>query len=304
MFSANDRSDDGAAALLRRYRAHYRLPPDIPLSENDLRRHLAVELAVADRLLAAPPHARTAAFAEGYERIYRELWWFGEAERRAEGAPPDISPWRAAIGSPPARVYEVGSGEGALARALGAEGYHVTATDISAARGGARAAAGNVRWGETDGVHLSRFAEPGTFDAVISDQVVEHLHPDDLLEHLRGARDLLRPGGCYAFRTPHGPSGPYDSSLVFGLPVALGTHLREYSFGERVQALRIAGFRQVLAVRPDRGGWSASAGYARYLVAVERALGRIARGPRRVLIKRVLRDSLVFHRNAMLVGVR
>lgn len=297
------RSADPAAAWLRRYRRHYRIPDDIELTVDDLRRHLAVELDVTGQLLAAPAERRAAAFADGYARIYRELWWFQQAERRA-GAAPDIAPWIAAIGAARGRVYEVGSGEGALARALGAAGFHVTATDISRERGGARAEKAGVRWADTDGVHLDRYAEAGAYDAVISDQVVEHLHPDDLPAHLRGARALLRDGRRYAFRTPHGPTGPYDSSLAYGFPVALGTHLREYAFAERVDALRRAGFREVLAVRPGRRGWVASACYARYLVNAERALGWLAAGPRRVVVKRVLRDTVAFHRNAILVGVR
>ncbi|UUY05332.1 class I SAM-dependent methyltransferase [Svornostia abyssi] len=292
-----------SAPLLERYRRHYAIPNDIPLTLDHLRQHLVVELSVTQELLASDPEERAEVFAAGYARIYRELWWFNASEDTAAANVPDIAPWVAALGPAPARVYEVGSGQGALARALGAAGYDVVATDISPERGGDRAAQGNVRWEHTDGVHLDRHAEPGTFDAVISDQVVEHLHPDDFGAHLRGARALLREGGVYAFRTPHGPSGPYDSSLAFGFPVAIATHLREYSIAERVAALREAGFRKVLAVRPGAEP-RPSAAYARYLVAAERQLLRIPAGPRRVVIKRALRDGVLFHRNAILVGVR
>ena len=159
-----------------------------------------------------------------------------------------------------------------------------------------------MTWRTTDGVHLTEWERPGSFDAVISDQVVEHLHPDDVLTHLRTARLLLRPGGRYAFRTPHGPSGPYDSSLAFGFPVALGTHLREYSFASRVAMLREAGFSRLFAERPTRTGVVASERYLHYLCAAEAALERVPWRLRRVAIKSVFRDRLGFRRNAILAA--
>ena len=130
---------------------------------------------------------------------------------------------------------------------MGENGYLVTATDISRERG-ARGPAEGLEWGITDGVHLDRFATPGGFDAVISNQVIEHLHPADLPEHLRAARALLAPNGRYVFCTPHRITGPHDVSKVFGLDAAVGMHLREYSNFELARAARTAGFRRVRSV--------------------------------------------------------
>lgn len=289
--------------ILTRYRRHYAIPESIELTEDDLRRHLIVELEVTRELLASSPEERADVFARGYARIYEELWWFNVAEDAAGVAAVDIRPWVAMIG-PPCRVYEVGSGQGALARALAAAGYDVTASDINAERGGDREAEDGVFWAETDGVNLDRFAEPGSFDAVISDQLVEHLHPDDLVPHLRGAHALLRPGGVYAFRTPHGPTGPYDSGRAFGFASPLATHLKEYTFAERVAALREAGYARIVAEQPRCGGPRPSARYADYLVRAERQLGRLPLGVRRQVSNRVLRDGLLFRRNAILAGVK
>ncbi|MBJ7329210.1 MAG: methyltransferase domain-containing protein [Solirubrobacteraceae bacterium] len=288
--------------LLERYRAHYHVPDEIELTLDDLRRHLVVELDVTRELLASTPETRRETFAAGYERIYRELWWFNAIESAEASAPVDIRNWVAMIGSAPRRVYEVGAGEGRLARTLARAGYDVTATDISAARGGARDDEPGLRWEETDGINLHEHAETGAYDAVISDQVVEHLHPDDLVPHLRNARRLLRPGGCYAMRTPHGPSGPYDSSAAFGFPEALATHLREYDFRSRVAAFHAAGYTAVAAERPTRRGPKACAHYARYLCAADEQLMRIPFRARSLVVRRVLRDGVPFRRNAILTG--
>ncbi len=291
--------------LVARYRQHYGIPDEVPLDLDDLRHHLVVELQVTRELLESTPESRRETFERGYSRIYRELWWFNAADE-ALGRGIDPSPWMAMIGPPPRGVYEVASGQGGLARALAAAGYEVEATEITAERGGDRAPEPRLRWSTTDGVHLDRYAPGSAYDAVISDQLVEHLHPDDLIAHLRGVLALLRPGGCYAFRTPHGLSGPYDSSLVFGMPLALGTHLREYSFAERVAALKKAGFATVVAERPGFGlpgrrRPHPSARYLRYLLTVEGWLERLPAGPRRAVIQRVLRGGL-FHRDAILAA--
>ena len=293
--------------LLARYRRHYGIPGHVPLDLDDLRHHLVVELEVTRELLASAPESRRETFERGYSRIYNELWWFNAADEGAADRV-DPSPWIKMIGPPPRRVYEVASGQGGLARALARSGYEVEATDITIERGGDRAPEPNLRWSTTDGVHLDHDAQPSAYDAVISDQFVEHLHPDDLIDHFRGASALLKPGGRYAFRTPHGPSGPWDSSLVFGFPVALGTHLREYGFAERVAALQAAGFATVMAESPGlgqrrRGRVHPSARYLRYLLAVEARLAPIPLRTRRWLALRLLRGGL-FHRDAILVACK
>lgn len=40
------------------------------------------------------------------------------------------------------------------------------------------------------------------------DQVVEHLHPDDLASHFKGVAAILKTKGRYIFATPHSSVGP------------------------------------------------------------------------------------------------
>jgi hypothetical protein len=114
---------------------------------------------------------------------------------------------------------------------------------------------------------------------VLSTQVLEHLHPDDLSTHLRAALKILQPGGKYIVATPHKMFGPADLSAVFGKPVPMGMHLREYLHGDLALALRQAGFEDIRAVylMPQRLRrvapvvWESSA-FETYVVAVERFL--------------------------------
>ncbi len=81
---------------------------------------------------------------------------------------------------PPARVLEVGCGEGELARALVAAGYEVIAIDPEAPKGPIFRRA-----------TIEAFEEPGPFDAVVASRSLHHVHElgamlDKLLRLLRG----------------------------------------------------------------------------------------------------------------------
>lgn len=294
------------AALLKRYRSNFAIPPSQPLTEAQVRRHLDLERALTRELLASSPETRWETFERCYSRLYAELPWLnaGEPTRHVLGD------WPTLIGPPPRRVYEVGSGSGALARALAAEGYGVVATEVTRERGASRECDVRLQWTATDGVHLDQFAEPDSFDAVISDQVVEHLHPDDLREHLQGAFALLRPGGAYILRTPHAFVGPSDVSRVFGFDRPVGMHLKEYTYSEVAAAAAAAGFGPLAAPLGLPGPLRRRVGldvrvsrrYLRYLIAIEHWMSRLPPAWRRRL-----RPCLVpplFRHDVTLVAVR
>lgn len=97
-------------------------------------------------------------------------------------------------------------------------------------------------------MHLNEFESDDTYDALISDQVIEHIHPDDLLEHFRCAKSILRTGGRYIFATPHKFVGPSDISQIFKCDHPMGMHLKEYSYQEIRELLLQAGFRDISAI--------------------------------------------------------
>jgi 2-polyprenyl-3-methyl-5-hydroxy-6-metoxy-1,4-benzoquinol methylase len=267
--------------LLARYRENYGLGEDVELSVAQVRDHLTLERRLTSELLATRPETRQETFERAYDELYRSLPWLADV---GEVTYPEM--WVAMLGPPPKRVYEIGSGAGRLARRLAEEGYDVEATDISSKRGGGRQESERLRWTTTDGVHVEEFAERGPYDAVISDQVVEHLHPEDLVRHLTGCRRILGSGGRLVFKTPHSFTGPHDIGRVFGFAEPVGMHLREYTNRELRAALREAGFDAVRAVLPvpvGGRGAVASRAWLGYQLAAEAALGRFA-PPRRAKV--------------------
>ncbi|MGH9585919.1 MAG: class I SAM-dependent methyltransferase [Acidobacteriaceae bacterium] len=184
-----------------------------------------------------------------------------------------------------AKIYEVGSGAGTLAAYLNRNGFDCTATEITKERGQKKAAPGQegLHWHQTDGVHLDHFEQPGSYDYVLSDQVVEHLHPEDILTHFRTARALLKPGGSYFVRTPHRRFGPHDLSRVFKLKRPVFMHLHEFNYLEFASIARECGYSRVLAVTnlgpiSRKMGWyKASRAWYFYMNLLDRMEGTVCR---------------------------
>jgi SAM-dependent methyltransferase len=95
-------------------------------------------------------------------------------------------------------------------------------------------------------------APPESVDFAFSDQLMEHLHPDDALDQLREIRRVLKPGGSYLVFTPSRLSGPHDVSKFYS-SVAEGFHLREYAARDLARLVRRLGFRRVRVGVPFRG---------------------------------------------------
>ena len=85
---------------------------------------------------------------------------------------------------------------------------------------------------------------PETINIAYSNQLMEHLHPEDAKEQLRGIYNSLVHGGVYICLTPHKFMGPVDISKYFD-NVATGFHLKEYTNEELFKLLKSVGFRKV-----------------------------------------------------------
>jgi SAM-dependent methyltransferase len=210
-----------------------------------LRLHYTVERQLADRLRhAANEKERQRICATMYDELFRlvpdhpRLAEKGESTALRER---DIA-WNMAQLKPYLRpgctFLEVGAGDCALAARAAQAAAKVFAVDISA-RARKQHLPRNVRFVKTSGTDIRVPVE--TVDVAFSDQLMEHLHPDDALAQLRNIRRALKPGGVYMCVTPNRLYGPSDVSGYFE-DVARGFHLREYSVREIRAIFREAGF--------------------------------------------------------------
>lgn len=237
--------------LIERYKNNYCMPPDADISEEMILRHWELEQRLTKELLASSPHDRWETFDRCYTALFAELDWLNKyAERDLGMSPAELyGEWADIVGEPPKKIYEIGSGRGELIKYLAERGHECRGSEVTRERGeGSAGGSPHLTWGVSDGVHLGRFERSGTYDAVISNNVIEHLHPDDLIDHLSGVRSILKEGGKYLFTTPHAYTGPSDISRVFGRDAPEGMHLREYTYGDVLNALTISGWARVRAV--------------------------------------------------------
>jgi len=226
--------------IVANYRRCYGVGEEIGIDE--IRKHAAVEGQLTDELLASPKYERPETFSRAYTELYAKLPWLKTAGTQS-GAENWIKLMR-----PGSTVFEIGSGSGYIINALARAGFKCVGTDIASGRVEVARQKNGVTWENTDGVHLTQFTEAGAYDYVLSNQVVEHLHPDDIVTHFTEARKLLKPGGEYLMITPYAPLGPKDVSLVFGLKRPVFMHLREYYLNELIEIAKEAEFKEVMCV--------------------------------------------------------
>jgi len=116
----------------------------------------------------------------------------------------------------------------------------------------------NFQFVKTAGVEI---AQPDqSVDLVYSNQLMEHLHVDDVHDQLREIIRILRPGGRYLCITPSRVTGPHDISCLFD-DTATGFHMREYDCGSIRAIFLGAGFSRVDFPLVIRGRWLATPPY-------------------------------------------
>jgi SAM-dependent methyltransferase len=268
--------------VVETYRRIFSIPPQVALTPDMVALHWRVEREGTIAMRSANSQDRPAAVERAYTAVYRSCPWLN-AGRPAITRPEIRFGHYLTLLGPAKHVYEIGSGKGELITWLSTQGFTCVATEITQERGQVLAPDGHgVTWRTSDGIHLANFEPVGSYDAVISSQVLEHLHPEDLPDHLAGVRAILRLGGRYIFTTPHAFLGPTDLSRVFGLRQPVCHHLKEYRYRDLVGPLRRAGFTRISAFYTPPAAvtrrvpllataWS-SAGYLHALQLVEQGL--------------------------------
>lgn len=220
-------------------------------AEGDLREQFAVERELAARLLAATREERRDLYTEVYDELFRRLPHQPQlAQRGDRAAQAELVGLQAALlgglleGT---RTFvEVGSGDCALALHLAARLERVVVVEAS------REIVAGLELPPNFALSLARGASCGLPDAsadlAFSCHFLEHLHPQDAVEHAAEMRRILRPGGRYVAVTPNRIYGPHDVSRYFA-DEAQGLHLHEYTHGELARLLHRAGFVKVERLR-------------------------------------------------------
>ena len=198
---------------------------------------------LADPLRTAAPEDRPAAFRKVYDDILSGILESRgpDAKSLQLGANDKIARFVRAAAGPGLEILEVGCAFGATAQHVASGQKRLVAVDAApvAVETARRLAPGRpeLTFEVMDAAHLD-FPDAG-FDLVYSIDVVEHLHPDDVILHLCEVHRVLRPGGRYIVKTPSVLTGPHEGSD----PGTQGfLHFQEFRFGTLLPLLRDAGF--------------------------------------------------------------
>ena len=248
MKQSNLQSEPAGTQLIKRYKNNYNIPDGAPVTEDMIMHHWILEKRLTQELKKSTPENRWDVFEKAYTKLYHELPWLNEFTDDGNQIAPEkeFKKWVAAIGKPPKLIYEIGTGKGRMIQYLDSIGYSCKGTEITKERGEKfLSGSKSVQLGNTDGIHLDQFEEKNSYDIVLSNQVIEHFHPEDKLAHFKGVHAILKKGGCYIFSTPHLLTGPHDVSRVFEKKVAEGMHLKEYTFSELATIAKEAGFKKI-----------------------------------------------------------
>jgi SAM-dependent methyltransferase len=206
-----------------------------------------VEKDLAAMLRSATKAERGRLYSSAYEELFRRIAHHPQltgkvsAEQQAQRIGPKLAllrPWL----TPQTTFLEVGAGDCALSLALAEKVAHVYAIDVSEAITQTATRPENFTLVLSDGTSIP--VPAGSITVAYSNQLMEHLHPDDALDQLANIYRALAPDGVYICVTPNRLTGPHDISRYFDT-VATGFHLKEYTCTELIAMFRHVGFRSV-----------------------------------------------------------
>jgi SAM-dependent methyltransferase len=212
-----------------------------------IREHYEIEKELASKLRVASKEERRTLYREVYDELFRRVPYHSQLTQKAS---PDEK--RRAVAAQMKFLkrfmrsedvfVEVGPGDCALALEAARHVKQVYAIDVSDEITKAAAFPENFKLILSDGCAIP--VPPGSVQLVYSNQLMEHLHPDDAFEQLGNIHRALASGGIYVCITPNRLTGPHDISKFFD-SAATGFHLKEYTIGEMKALFRKAGFSKV-----------------------------------------------------------
>jgi len=250
-----------------------------------LRRHFEIERELADRLRRASKDERKTLYGEVYDELFRRVELPGnvEAQRAQVGLLLElVEPFLADCGS----FLEIGAGSGDLSLALAERLDRVWAVDAVDPHIDPQLVPESFVF--VSDADLEDVVPEDSVDLALSCHFVEHMHPDDLGDHLSIVHGKLAVGGAYVVVTPNRLYGPHDISKHFSDEPA-GFHLREYTHLDLAAELERAGFDPVWVI--GRVGSSPRAGSWRKVARAERALEALPVAIRRWCLQRAPRQE-------------
>jgi len=253
---------------------------------NDLaarREFYLIEREIADRLRNSTREERKTLYSSSYDELFRRLPRHQQLTEDESKKAAVIRQNLIMVGrflNPSGSLLDIGSGDCGFAAEAAKRVRAVYAVDVSREISERRSLPRNVTLLISDGCSIP--VPAGSIDVIFSNQLMEHLHPEDAVEQLGNIHRALAPGGVYLCVTPNALSGPHDVSRDFD-DVPTGLHLKEYTVRELLILFRAAGFSRIRALVGARSFYREVS--VSQLLALERLLERLPECPRKFLAR-------------------
>jgi SAM-dependent methyltransferase len=224
-----------------------------PRSPAQLKEHYEIEKTLANRLRNSSREERKHLYASLYDELFQQVPYLTRnesPEQKSLNIAAQMHLLRHLLHKDTV-FLEIGPGDCALSFLISGNVLKVYGVDVSAEV--TRSLSGippNFQLILSDGCNIP--VTPESIDIAYSHQMVEHLHPDDLSEHLNNVFAALNPGGVYLCVTPNRINGPHDISQILDT-TATGFHLKEYTCRELYSHFKAAGFQRVRVYIGGRG---------------------------------------------------
>jgi SAM-dependent methyltransferase len=221
---------------------------------DELRQHYEIEKELANRLRRSRREERAAMYSQVYDELFRRVpqhpqWTKQNTSARDRQLQGQIRLLRPFL-TPETVFMEVGAGDCALPLLVAPMVRKAYGLEVSEELTRTLPSSDNFQ------VLISQNCTvplpDATVDLVFSFQVIEHIHPDDVVEQLQDIHRVLKPGGRYYCITPNRLYGPSDVSRGFDRE-ATGLHLKEYSITDLLKLFRRVGFDKVWIERMIKG---------------------------------------------------
>ena len=219
-----------------------------------LREHYEIEKELAGRLRNASKQERRYLYSILYDELFRRVPHHPQLQRKSSTDETAkrihlqmrfLRPFLKAE----ATFLEIGAGDCALSFEVAKSVKTAYGLDVSEEISSTIKRPPNFQLILSDGANVP---VPSGVAVAYSNQVMEHLHPDDAFEQVQNIYNVLWPSGVYICITPNRLDGPHDISRHFD-SVPTGFHLREYTASELNFIFRKVGFSRTRAYVGGKG---------------------------------------------------
>ena len=224
-----------------------KIPPTETRTFEQLREHYEIEKELAERLRNSTEEERISLYTSLYDTLFQKVSQHPQLTRKVDSKSGLVYvskqlQFLQRFLNLNSTFLEVGPGDCSLTLEVSKQVRNAYAIDVSKVVTQNQNLPENFELIISDGRSIP--VPRDSINVIYSNQLMEHLHPDDAFKQLQNIYQVLNNGGIYICITPNRLTGPHDISEFFD-DIATGFHLKEYTITELSQLFQEVGFSQI-----------------------------------------------------------